>query len=213
MTNDIIDFPKIKSPFVRKKINGHYVVTPEIEKGYEWVFEEEGVQAVDKLHGSCLCCLFKAGILQSIDNRTTRVIPEPCISTNMNSNETRMIEGVINAISRKWIPKSFTGRLYGELVGPSINGNIHLLDEHYFVPFDWLKKHSKWNTWFENRYPKDFESISEWFKDLTSLFTYRMTHATDYAEGLVFYSKDGKLAKIRRDMFSWYYTEKYSPKR
>jgi len=31
---EIKDFPKIKSPFVRKMIKGKYVVTDEIEEGY-----------------------------------------------------------------------------------------------------------------------------------------------------------------------------------
>jgi len=53
MNNAVKDYPKISSPFVRKEINGKYLATPEIQKGYDWVFSDEGVHAVDKLHG-CL---------------------------------------------------------------------------------------------------------------------------------------------------------------
>lgn len=43
----IIDMPKLKSPFVRKEIDGVYQVTPEIEEGYEWVFEGGTEQFVE----------------------------------------------------------------------------------------------------------------------------------------------------------------------
>lgn len=52
---EVIDFPKVKSPFVRETIGGHYVVTPNIEPGYQWVFEDDGVMAMDKLHGTNVC--------------------------------------------------------------------------------------------------------------------------------------------------------------
>ena len=35
------DMPKLESPFIRKMINNRYVVTPEINPGYEWVFEDD----------------------------------------------------------------------------------------------------------------------------------------------------------------------------
>ena len=204
MSNSVIDYPKIKSPFVRKMINGKYLATPEVEEGYLWVFEDEGVFAVDKLHGTNLCVIFEDGILQSIDNRATRIIPDPCISANMNTNESRMVEGVINAISKKWIDNNFTGRIYGELVGPTVNGNLHNLTQHYFVPFDYLYNHCHWKTWVANKYPKTFDSIKEWFKELPSLFTKRMTKEFDLAEGLVFYHQDGqRKAKLRIDFFDY----------
>jgi hypothetical protein len=204
MNNAVKDYPKISSPFVRKEINGKYLSTPEIQKGYDWVFSDEGVHAVDKLHGTNICLIFQDGILQSIDNRANRIIDKPCISANLKTNEARMIEGVINAFERKWIEKGFTGRLYGELVGPTLNCNIHNLTKHYFVPFEYLKAHCHWKTWIANKYPKTFESIRLWFKDLPSLFTQRMTKEFDLAEGLVFYHPDGqRKAKLRRDFFDY----------
>lgn len=204
MNKDIKDYPKISSPFVRKMIDGKYLAIDEIEPGFEWVFEDEGVHAVDKLHGTNICLIFVDGILQSIDNRATRIFDKPCISANLKTNEARMIEGVINAFERKWIDKHFTGRMYGELVGPTINGNIHHLVKHYFVPFDYLISHCHWKSWIANKYPKTFDSIQTWFKDLPSLFTKKMTKETQLAEGLVFYHPDGiRKAKLRRDMFNY----------
>ena len=201
--SDIIDYPKIKCPFVREKIKGHYVVTPQIEEGYEWVFEDPGVKAVDKLHGTNLCCMFDKGILIHIDNRSTRVLEDPCacLTANMSSAIVRMIEGVLHALERGWIENDFTGRVYGELIGPTINGNLHQMVTHYFVPFDYLQKKCHWKSWVNNKYPKNFESLSNWFKELPSLFSQRMKANEGLAEGLVFYHPDGRLAKLRRDMF------------
>ena len=136
MNNKIIDFPKIKSPFVRENINGKYIVTPEIEEGYNWVFEDQSVLAVDKLHGTNICCIFENGKLMHVDNRSHRLIEEPCICSNFKTETFRTIEGILRAFERNWIDKDFTGRMYGELVGPTINGNLHQLDRHYFVPSD-----------------------------------------------------------------------------
>jgi hypothetical protein len=201
--NEIIDFPKIKSPFVRKTINGKYLATPEIEEGFEWVFEDPTVLATDKLHGTNICCIFEKGILQCIDNRKNRLIGKPVIWAGWRTDEMRVIQGIMVAIEKKWIEKDFTGRIYGELVGPTINRNLHQLDKHYFVPFDYLKKHCKWNTWSANKYPKTFDSIKEWFKDLISLFTKRITKENKLGEGIVFHGPNGKMAKLKRVMFEY----------
>lgn len=201
----IVDFPKIKSPFVRKTINGHYIVTPEIAEGYEWVFEDNGVKAVDKLHGTNICCLFKNGVLMAIDNRTARIIDAPHLSSSLTPQTQRILQGILFALEKKWIPQNFTGRLYGELVGTSFNGDIHMLGFHCFVPFDYLESKCHWKSWISNKYPKNFESISEWFKGLTSLFSERLVKTITLTEGLVFYHPDGRMAKLRRDMFDWYY--------
>lgn len=201
---DIINFPKIQCPFVRKDIDGKYLVTPEITKDYEWVFKDPEVIAVDKLHGTNICCIFDQGILQSIDNRTQRLIAQPHVSANWKTDTYRVVEGVIQTMKRGWIDKFFSGRIYGELVGPTINGNLHELETHCFVPFDYLKKHCKWNSWSSNKYPKTFEAIKEWFSDMKSLFTKRLIKKEEMAEGIVFYHPDGKMAKLRRDMFKEY---------
>ena len=157
---------------------------------------------MDKIDGTNICCIFKDGILQSIDNRKNRVMENPNISVNFNTETYRALEGIINAIKKKWIEKDFSGRIYGELVGPTININLHDLDRHYFVPFYYLKKHCKWNSWNLNKYPKTFESIRKWFECFPSLFSNRINKCiSSVAEGIVFYHPDGKMAKLRTDMF------------
>jgi len=59
----IINMPKIECPFVRKEINGKYLVINEINPGYEWVFEDDSVMAIEKLHGTMFQLLFKKELL------------------------------------------------------------------------------------------------------------------------------------------------------
>jgi len=69
----ITDMPKLKSPFVRKVIDNQYVVTNEIAERYEWVFEDESVMAVEKLHGTNVSIQITDGIITGIWNRTERI--------------------------------------------------------------------------------------------------------------------------------------------
>lgn len=205
----IVDFPKVKSPFVRETINGRYVVTPNIEEGYEWVFEDAGVRAVDKLHGTNVRLHFKSGILHAIDNRTSRVMLNPFISLYLPKQTKRFISGVVNSLEKGWLPDVETASIYGELIAPEINGNIHGVDRPYFVPFDWLYEKHHWHSWVQNKYPKTFDSISEWFKELPSLFSKSRMKKACMAEGVMFTHPDGRMAKLRRDMFDWYEGEEH----
>lgn len=205
MDSKIIDFPKIKSPFKRvRNEKGRYVCTSEIEEGFEWVFQD-GVRAVDKLHGTNICVVVLNGNVHSIDNRTTRVFESGIIPCRAMSS--RFLMGVFNAISRGWLESE--GRYYGELIGPCFNGNLHDCPEYLFVPFSVLYEKYHWHSWVNNKYPKDFQSISDWFKTLPSLFSDRHLKQKVIGEGIVFHSEDGKMAKLRRDMFDWYEGEEH----
>jgi hypothetical protein len=195
----IKDYPKLKSPYIRTDINGKHVCTPEIEPGYEWLFDP-GVCAVDKLHGTNICVHIQGGHIEAIDNRDTRVIQSCFLPTKGNGS--KFLIGVLNACDKGWLSED--GSHYGELIGPTINDNIHQAPTYLFVPFDHLRKKYHWHSWVQNKYPKDFNSISEWFKTLPSLFTQRVLGKEVMAEGLVFYHPDGRKCKLRRDMFDWY---------
>lgn len=202
----VADFPKLKSPFVRGSNEAcHWVVTPQIEEGYEWVFNDAGVRAVDKLDGTNTCVLVKDGELLAVDNRTTRVFNGGPINSSLGKGGSRFIMGVLRAIERGYLGK--TGRFYGELIGPGINGNRHQETDFLFVPFDRLLENCHWHSWIGNKYPKTYNSISDWFRELPSLFSQK--HGKEImAEGLVFHHPDGRMAKLRRDMFDWYHEGK-----
>lgn len=202
---EIKDYPKLECPFIREMRGEHYIITGEINPGYEWIFED-GVRAVDKLHGTNLCVIVKDGKIASIDNRTQRLVDSAYgLPVRLKGMAPRAYEGVIHALEKEHYVKYLKeGRNYGELIGPRINGNLHGLDRHLFVPFDYLFESCHWKSWVQNKYPKDLGSISNWFTTLPSLFSQKMKH-DGLAEGLIFYHPDGRRAKLRRDHFPWYY--------
>lgn len=203
---DVIDFPKLQCPFVRKTMeNGRYLVTPEMTPGFEWIFED-GVRAVDKLHGTNICVHFKDHNVIAVDNRTTRILQAPVDISGKNlGSKNRFLLGVLNSSERGWLEHFENGRVYGELIGPAINTNLHETPYPLFVPFSYLYDRCHWRSWINNKYPKTFESLSEWFKSLNSLFTERVFKKQVLAEGLVFcHPTNGRMAKLRRDMFEWY---------
>jgi hypothetical protein len=193
-----IDMPKLLSPFVRETINGQYVATPKIEPGYEWVFEDPSVHAVEKLHGTNVSIVIEDGTIRSIWNRTERL-------PFFNKGKQHIIMGIMESYERGYCELE-DGQWFGELIGPKVNGNPYGLEKNLWIPFKtYAWEHLSYTSW--GKYPKTFEAISEWFKTLMPLFTLRV-HGKEYdkhfVEGVVFTSSDGKMAKLRRDMFDWY---------
>ncbi len=202
MSSPVKDFPKIPSPFVRKMTNDAYVVTPEIAPEAAWVFTEPGVLAVEKLDGTNVCLRVAGGRIQQVFNRMNE--KDVFRAAPRTRWEGACLEGIAKAIQREWLKDLGDGDHYGELIGEIINGNPLKLVGHLWVPFSYLRQRCHWKSWLENRYPKSYEAISAWFRELPSLFNQRLKLPEVKAEGLVFYHPDGRMAKLRRDMFDWY---------
>lgn len=198
----IKDMPKIQSPFVRKVINGEYIVTDEVTEGYEWVFEDESVMAIEKLHGTNVSIEIRDGQIVGIWNRTER-IPFFCKGKGF------IVKGILNSFDKKYMEFLGDGQHFGELIGPKVNGNPYKLEENLWIPFEsYGQKHLAYTCW--GKYPKTFESIREWFKELMPLYNLRIHGKTDplvdahFVEGIVFTHPDGRMAKLRGDMFDWF---------
>lgn len=192
----ILDMPKIESPFIRKVIDGFYVVTPEITEDYNWVFDDPSVMAIEKLDGTNVSIVVQDGDIKQIFNRTQRI-------PFFNKGKKFIIEGVLNAFERGYC--NFTdGQRFGELIGPKVNGNPYKLNEHVWIPFStYCQEHLRYKSW--GKYPKDFETISRWFKDdIFSLYLARKGETKTKPEGIVFTHPDGRMAKLRCDMFSFF---------
>jgi len=198
----LVDFEKIECPFVRVEIDGAYIVTNKVAEGYEWVFEDPSVICVEKLHGTCCAVVIEHGVVTALFNRTNRI---PFIGGPMSK---RFVQGVNNAVDKGRIIMQ-DGIHWGELIGPGIQKNEYKLLENEWVPFDWLRD-PKHNTTYKSwgKYPKTFDAISEWFKTLMPLYSLREhgkeVMTTGFCEGVVFTHKDGRMAKLRRDMYPWF---------
>jgi hypothetical protein len=192
------DMPKLESPFVRKEIDGGYVVTPEIAEGYDWVFNDENVIATEKLDGTNVSIIIENGTITSIWNRTERL-------PFFNKGKAHIIEGILEAYKRGYCELP-DGQWFGELIGEKVQGNPYKIKGHLWIPFvTYAQEHLKYKSW--GKYPKDFKTISVWFeKDLFSLWHRRHDEGKIVApEGVVFVNtKTGQMAKLRRDMFDWF---------
>lgn len=199
------DMPKLMSPFMRKEINGEYIVTPEIEKGFEWVFEDPTVLAIEKINGTNVSVIVEEGQITSIWNRTERL-------PFFNKGKQHIIMGVMESYARGYCELP-DGQWWGELVGEKVNGNPYKIKGHLWIPFKtYAVEHLAYTSW--GRYPKTYESIRTWFQDLMPLFSQRMHHSREknipgtsiphFCEGVVFTHPDGRLAKLRLDMFDFY---------
>jgi len=198
----IEDMPKLESPFVRKEIDGAYVVTPEIREGYEWVFNDPTVHAVEKLHGTNVSIVVVDGVITSIWNRTERL-------PFFNKGKRFIIDGVLESYERGYCEVE-DGQWFGEVIGHKVNGNPYNLDKNVWIPFKtYAWKHLSYKSW--GKYPKTYDAISEWFKDLMPLFNMSVHHGeSGFVEGVVFTHPDGRMAKLRRDMFSWFAGERHN---
>ena len=190
------DMPKLESPFIREDINGNHVVTPKIAEGYDWVFTDDKVHAVEKLHGTNVSIIVEEAAVTSVWNRTARI-------PVFNKGKRFIIEAVMESYERGYCDLP-DGQWFGEVVGPKVNGNPYKLEKPLWIPFStycWEKLSYK--SW--GKYPKTFESISEWFKDLMPLF-YMHQHSGEkgFVEGVVFTHPDGRMAKLRCDMYEWF---------
>mgnify|MGYP006292457971 CR=1 FL=1 len=198
------DMPKLHSPFKRERINGEYVVTPQIREGFEWVFENDAVIASEKLDGENVSIIVKKGRIIDVWNRENHIEP-----FSRNPDHHHALKGLLNSLAKGYIDDLEDGQHFGELVGLNVQGNPYELKEPLWIPLKRIHDKHSYNSW--GKYPKTFETISNWFKtNLISLF-YAMNHRLKFsdpqvklAEGIVFVHPDGRMAKLRRDMFEWY---------
>lgn len=222
---ELTNFPKIECPFIRKsypinrtdwKKYGRslqlrepkvYLVENEINPGFEWVFDDPETFAVEKLDGTNVKLSTKDGRLISLYNRKNPIDP-----LQIMKGKTFIIEGVFRAIQKGYIEEN--GIQVGEVIGPKLQSNPYKLDNHIWYPFSKAIKHLRYK--FFHDHERTYDNWSLWFKDyLFSLFHMkRNTGEKIMAEGVVFYNLKRKdenktyMAKLRRNMFDWYYSDK-----
>lgn len=154
------------------------------------------------VHNTNVSIVIQEGTVTQVYNRTERI---PFIT----KSKKWIIEGLLNSKERGYLEFLGDGQFFGELIGEKVNGNPYKIEGHLWIPFDgFAQKHLKYKCW--GKYPKTFESLSEWFKELMPLYTSMKGNRDGFVEGIVFTHLDtGQMAKLRRDMFSWYKEERH----
>ena len=219
------NYPKLRCPFKRKtyKVNKDdwrkhgrtlelrspevRLVTPVIDPDFKWVFDDPDTIAVEKLDGTNVKLLTEKGRLISLYNRKNPIDP---LNLFTSKGRTAIIEGVFRAIAKGYIDKD--GEQCGEVIGKHINRNIYGLDHCLWYSFEKAIKHLSYRSFHEHE--RSFTGWSAWFSNyLVSRFASKRGDAV-MAEGLVFYnlkrkeSKEIYQAKLRRNMFDWFYSDK-----
>jgi hypothetical protein len=222
----LTDFPKIYCPFIRQtfpidkeawKKDGSrlglrspevYLVVNRINPGYEWVFEDKDTVAVEKLNGTNIKLKTEKGRLIALQNRKNVLDPLQIIG-----GKNFIIEGIFRSIGKSYVLED--GEQAGECIGPKLQGNPYKLDFHEWYPFEKAANDLRYRSWHEHE--RTFANLSSWFKDwlhsryYQKIATKKGIDDKVFAEGVVFYNFKRKaenqsyMAKLRRDMFDWYY--------
>lgn len=231
MANTLSDFPKVQCPFIRQtfkvtlddwKKHGSklqlrepeaYLVVNRVNPGFEWVFDDPETIAVEKLDGTNVKILTENGRLIAVQNRLNVIDPLQVIK-----GKSFIIEGIFQAIGKDYV--KVEGEQVGEVIGPKLQGNPYKLDVHLWYPFEKAISDLRYKSFHEH--DRTFDNWSSWFKTglVSRFYTKRASKLglseVVMAEGVIFYNlkrrADGKIwmAKLRRNMFDWYYTENVS---
>lgn len=222
------DFPKMQCPLIRQtfKVDKEqwrkhgsrlqlrspeaYLVVDRVNPGFEWVFEDEETIAVEKLDGTNVKLLTEDGRLIALQNRLNVIDPLQIIK-----GRTFIIEGIFRAIAKGYV--ALDGEQAGEVIGPKLQGNPYGLEVHEWYPFTKAIADLSYRSFHEHE--RTLDNWSTWFKDwlISRYHTKRSPKGTQgekvMAEGVVFYNLKRKaeakswMAKLRRDMFPWYYSD------
>jgi hypothetical protein len=191
-----------------------YLVVDQVNPGYEWVFEDKDTIAVEKLDGTNVKLKTENGRLVALQNRLNVIDPMQVLKGNVP-----IIEGVFTSIQKGYVEDN--KEQVGELIGPKLQGNPYSLDSHIWFPFEKAITSLKYTSF--HKHERNYDNFRSWFRRLRSLFFIKYNKSisgasrTDlvwgapYAEGIIFYNlrrkEEGKvyMAKLRLDMFDWYY--------
>jgi hypothetical protein len=144
--------------------------------------------------------IIQDGVIIAVFNRTERI-------PFFNKGKAHIIEGILESYKRGYMENLLDGQHYGELIGEKLQGNPYKIKGHLWIPFKTFgQKHLRYKSW--GKYPKDFNTISEWFKELIPLYACMVQgeegRKSGFVEGIVFTHPDGRMAKLRKDMFPWF---------
>lgn len=205
---NIKDFPKIESPFEREENEFGYVIIPKFKREFNWILNKDLVIPTEKFDGTNVSVVVQEGKIARIMNRMSII--------DIWKSKEWFYNGIRRAIEEsKFTPDLLSdGQYFGELIGPSINGNPLNLDKPLWIPFDYIKTHyyfkfyEKWleeNKLNENLTDEElYNKFRELFIGLLSLW-FRRRGIEKQPEGIVFHNKlTNEMCKLRIDMWDFH---------
>lgn len=221
------DFPKLYCPFLRQtfkvnsddwKKNGKklqlknpevYLVVNRVTPGFEWVFEDPDTFAVEKLDGTNVKIKIEKGRLLAMQNRKNVIDP-----LQIMKGKPFLAEAIFKAAEKEYLKDNC--EQVGEIIGPKLQGNPYKMDYHEWYPFERAIEVLRYTSF--QQHERNYDNWSSWFKDFLRSRYYMKLHKCQleesvFAEGIVFYNLKRReqnqswMAKLRRNMFPWYYQE------
>jgi len=206
-----------------------YLVVDRVNPGFEWVFDDEDTIAVEKLNGTNIKMKTEKGRLIALQNRKNVIDPLQILS-----GKTFIIEGIFRSIGKGYVHPDGeqAGECVGPKVqGNPYKLDFHewypfekaISNLRYRSFHEHARTFDNWDSWFEDGlYSRYYQKIASWpegraclpaRQGLASFGQSQEKGFEDkvFAEGVVFYNLKRKvenktyMAKLRRDMFSWFY--------
>jgi hypothetical protein len=165
-------FPKISAPYIResKDSSSKSYVKPRFNQDFSWVTDNNLI-VVEKLHGTNAAIKMEHGnVTEAAVRHGNRKMNE--LDPFGSEPHQYITRGIQNSIQRGFLYQFENGWRFGEVVGPNINNNPYDIDQHMFIPFDWLLEHCEYSG-----FPKNlkFQDVREWMrKEIYSKFKSRI---------------------------------------
>lgn len=204
-----MDFPKLESPFKRDYIENRYLVTPEINLDYQWVFLDKDVVAMEKSDGTnCSIVIKDSKIIRAYNRKNPIEIKDEFDPKN------RLWNGIKASIDHDLIGPYLKdlkdGQYFGELIGEFIQDNPMNVKGTLWIPFNSFGMdklvYSDWKN-----VKKDYDSIREWLRNGVRSKLFKLLNGEDkeiIPEGIVFHRPStGEMAKLRSDMYDFWYED------
>jgi hypothetical protein len=197
-----LEFEKMFPPFVRDLESG--LCTPEIPEDWAWCFDPSQAIVLEKLDGT--------NVKLEVEDLDLKIFArnqnhKGYVPVSWNDPQYKyIIQAVVNRMvsrSKKLKP----GTHYGEALGPIIQKNPYGLSTHEWFTFEPYKD----GVQAYKDYPKtsNFDEWKTWVLGLKSLLNPNVE-----AEGVIFlHRENGRMAKLRKDMFSTAYQHRYFKKK
>jgi hypothetical protein len=186
-----LEFEKMFPPFIRDLKTG--LCIQEVAKDWAWCFDPSQAIVLEKLDGTNVKIEVDGVNLTIYARNQTH---KGYVPVMLNDTAYKyIVQGVVNRVAAR-SKRIKDGTHYGEVLGPAIQSNPYGLNTHMWYTFEPHKDGVK--AYKDAPVGDNFEAWKSYILNLKSLLNPNVE-----AEGIIFLNRnDGRMAKLRKDMFS-----------